>query len=64
MNDEKMRRIKSVKMIPSNKLNLIQLADFIASGTNRIYMKTDGKDVSISVVSHRKINVQVWPKPT
>lgn len=61
MNDWMTKRIQSVKMIPSHKMNCIQLADFIASGINRGYMKKDNKDVSISIVSHRKIYVQLWP---
>lgn len=62
MNDGENKRIQSVKMIPSHKMNLIQLADFIASGTNRKFIKKDDKDMSINIISHREIYVQLWPK--
>jgi hypothetical protein len=63
MNDGMKNRICSVKMIPSHKMNLIQLADYVASSVNRRYTKIDDKDTSSSIIAHREIYVQVWPKP-
>ena len=62
MNTESIKRIHSVKMLDSKKIWCIQLADYIASATNRKYTKKDDKDTSISIISHRKIYEQFWPK--
>ncbi len=61
MNTESIKRIHSVKMIDSKKINCIQLADYVASATNRKYTKKDDKDRSIQIISHRKIYEQYWP---
>ena len=55
------RKIKKVKMQDSHKNNLLQLADYIASGTYREVCKPD-KGSILDLISHRKISVQIWPK--
>lgn len=55
------RVIKSIKMLESHKINMLQLADFVASGLNR-EMKRPDKESYIDVINHRKIYVQIWPK--
>jgi hypothetical protein len=62
MNTETIKRIHSVKMIDSKKINCIQLADYVASATNRKYTKRDDKDKSIHIISHRNMLEQYWPK--
>ena len=55
------RKIKKVKMQDSHRNNLLQLADYIASG---IYHKVNStkKSHMIDLLSHREIYVQVRPK--
>lgn len=64
MNDDNMKRIKEVKMQESHKNNLLQLADYVASGINRTYSsssKRKRKDF-IKKINVREIHVQFWPK--
>lgn len=64
MNEEWKRRIKEVKMQESHKNNLLQLADYVASGINRKYAmnwKRKHKDF-IKKINVREMYVQFWPK--
>lgn len=64
MNGGNIRRIKEIKMQASHKNNLLQLADYIASGLNRLH--NTGKERSeyghIKKISSKEIYVQIWPK--
>lgn len=64
INDKKssIRYIKKVKVQESHRNNLLQLADVVCGAIARSYgNKADAKEYR-SRISHREINVQVWPK--
>lgn len=55
--------IHKVKMQRSEGNNLLQLADYVAGAINRSVMNKKKKsDVYRKSISHREINVQIWPK--
>lgn len=56
------RVIKKVKMQRSESNNLIQLADYVAGTINRSINGRSGGEKLRKMISHREINVQVWPK--
>lgn len=56
------KRVSSVKMIDSCKMNNLQLVDYVASATNRMYTKKDWITNPIQFISDRCMNVQLWPK--
>ncbi|MDD3646040.1 MAG: DUF3800 domain-containing protein [Candidatus Gracilibacteria bacterium] len=64
INDSSIKRIKEVKMQESHKNNLLQLADYVASGLNRFYNtgKIRSEYEYIKKISSKEIYVQVWPK--
>lgn len=57
------RLIRSVKLQRSEGNNLLQLADYVASVSNRaISKKQDGIDLRRKYLSTHELSVQVWPK--
>jgi len=53
-------KIQKVKMQDSRKNNLLQLADYIASGLNREYIWK--RNSFLQIIKHREIHVQFLPK--
>lgn len=54
--------IKKVRTQDSRKNNLVQLADMVAGGVARSFSgKKDGREYR-SLIVHREMNVEVWPK--
>lgn len=60
-NGDGTKKIKKVKMQDSHKNNLLQLADYIASGINRKKTKPE-KEHYMQIIAHREMYVQFWPK--
>ena len=55
--------IKKVKIQDSKKNNLIQLADMVCGAVSRSFRSDSKKDQSPrSLIRHREIYVQFWPK--
>ena len=62
MNGEE-KIIKKVKMQKSESNNLLQLADYVSGVINRsVKNKKKHADDFRKIISHREINVQIWPK--
>lgn len=58
------RIIKKVKMQRSSGNNLLQLADYVSGVINRSVMNQKKKsDYYRSLIAHREISVQIWPRP-
>ena len=54
--------IKKVRTQDSRKNNLVQLADMVAGAVARSFSgKKDGREYR-SLIAHREMNVEVWPK--
>lgn len=63
MNDDKHRLIHKVKMQNSESNNLLQLADYVAGVISRSVQKQKHRADSFrTIIAHREIVVQVWPK--
>lgn len=62
MNEDNFKRIKEVKMEESHKNNLLQVADYIASGLNRKFSDNRKSINFIEKLNIKEILVQFWPK--
>lgn len=60
-NEGNIKRIKNIKMQQSHKNNLLQLADYIASGVHHSLTKNKEVDI-MKWISHREIHVEIRPK--
>lgn len=55
--------IKKIKMQKSESNNLLQIADYVASMINRsVQNKRRWSNEYRKIISHREINIQIWPK--
>jgi len=54
--------IKKVKIQPSHRNNLIQLADMIAGSIYRSFTKKGDREIYREVIGTKEIYVQLWPK--
>jgi hypothetical protein len=54
--------IKKVKLQPSHKNNLIQLADMVAGAIYRSFTKKEDREIYRKVIGLKEMYVQVWPK--
>lgn len=62
MNEDDFKRIKEVKMEESHKNNLLQVADYIASGLNRKFANNRKNNNFIEILNIKEVWVQFWPK--
>lgn len=64
MNKIEVKRIKEVKMQESHKNNLLQLADYVASGIYRYHNQSKNRNHYgyIKHIASKEIYTQVWPK--
>ncbi len=54
--------IKKIKIQPSHKNNLIQLADMIAGAIYRSFTQKGDKKIYRKIIGAKEMNVQFWPK--
>lgn len=64
MNTGTMKRLAKLKMQRSHTNNLIQLADYVAGILNRSMQKKKHGRNYRQLISHREIDVHVWPSVT
>jgi len=62
INDPGCRFIRKVKVQESYRNNLLQLADMIAGAINRSFGTKPDSQIYRGIISHREMNVQLWPK--
>ncbi len=62
VNEPGNRFIRKVKVQESYRNNLIQLADMIAGAINRSFSTKTDSQTYRSIISHREMYVQLWPK--
>lgn len=54
--------IKKIKIQPSHKNNLLQLADMIAGAIYRSFTQKGDKKIYRKIIGAKEMNVQFWPK--
>ena len=62
INDPGQRSIDKVKVQDSSRNNLVQLVDMVAGAIHRSFSSKEDATLYRSIVSHREMRVQLWPK--
>jgi hypothetical protein len=62
LNNPGQRFIHKVKTQDSRKNNLLQLADMIVGAIHRSFGTKTDADQYRTIINHREIRVQLWPK--
>lgn len=62
INDPQQRFIRKIKIQDSSNNNLLQLADMIVGAVNRSFGDKSDAQHYRSIISHREVFVQLWPK--